>query len=226
MTSAASGSPDVTKKAKLEGYFGASGTGKSTSIKRRLQAIGAGRSTPLVVFDPKHEYPTGEGNGSEPEFLSTVNRMNDKHAPTRWAVLRPPFDPKARERQFDRFCRVALAIAQAKGGCVIVVDEAHLVTDSSGPPPGWMELVNTGRAWGVHIIAASIRPQGVDMEFRSNLTYIRAGRLGEKADCERIAAKLGGSVAWEEIAALPNLDYFERDLATGTPAERGTIEFE
>jgi hypothetical protein len=214
--------PDVTQQAKLEGYFGASGTGKSTSIKRRL--IELGTKLPIVIFDPKHEYPAGEG-ASEKHFLENVDRMADRHAPVKWAVLQPPFDPELRVRIFNRFCRVALAIAQHAGGCVIVVDELHLVTDSSRGriPAGWMELVNTGRAWGVHIIAASIRPQAIDMEFRSNLSYIRSGRLGEQADCQRIASKM--MIDWEEIAGMPNLDYFERDMLNGGPAVRGRISF-
>jgi hypothetical protein len=178
------------------------------------------------VFDPKHEYAAGiVGDFSEHAFLICVDRMADGHVPVKWAVLRPTFDHELRIRQFDRFCKVGLSIARHKGGCIIVVDELHTVTDSARGrvPAGWLELVNTGRAWGVHILAASIRPQSIDMDFRSNLTYIRAGRLGERADCERVASKM--MIDWEELAQLPNLEYYERDMLNGTPAKKGRLTF-
>lgn len=215
--------PDVTRLAKLEGFFGGTGTGKSTSVKQRLLQLD--RRVPIVIFDPKHEYPANAAGASEQHFFAAVNGMANKHAPVRWAVLQPPFDHERRGRMFNRFCRIALAIAQQCGGVIVVVDELHLVTGSTPgtAPAGWNELVNTGRAWGVHILAASIRPQSIDMEFRSNLTYIRSGRLGERADCERVASKL--MVPWEDIAALPNLEFFERDMIDGTPARKGRITF-
>lgn len=184
---------------------------------------------PIVIFDPKHEYGPLDAIANEHNFLACVDRMNDHHAPTRFALLRPDFQGAAvierRIRSFDRFCRVALAIARHKGGCVVVVDELHLVTDSAhgGAPAGWLELVNVGRSFGVHVIAASIRPQSIDMDFRTSLTYIRAGRLGEEADCKKIASKL--MIDWRELASLPNLDYWERDMLNGTPATRGRLTF-
>jgi hypothetical protein len=191
-------------------------------MKRRLATMRS--SAPVIVFDPKHEYPA-PGATDEQSFVANVNRMADHHAPVKWAILRPTFEQEKRVRQFDRFCKIALAIARTKGECIVVVDELHLVTDSSRGkvPDGWLELVNTGRAYGVHILAASIRPQSIDMDFRSNLTSIRAGRLGERADCERVASKL--MIDWREIASLPNLDYIERDLRLGSPAQRGRITF-
>jgi hypothetical protein len=215
--------PDVTRVAQLEGYFGATGTGKSTSVKRRLAQLGA--RVPLIVFDPKHEYGASTDRFDERTFLECVNGMADAHSPVRWAVLRPPFDDAVRLRMFDRFCKVGLAIARAKGGCIIVVDELHLVTDSARGrvPAGWLELVNTGRAYGAHVIAATIRPQSIDMDFRSNLTFIRSGRLGEKADCERVASKL--MLDWRQLAQLPNLEYYERDMLAGSAAVHGRITF-
>lgn len=182
-------------------------------------------AVPVIVFDPKHEYVGDAIAADERAFLANVDRMADHHAPVKWAVLQPTFHPETRVRQFDRFCTVALAIARAKGGCVVVVDELHLVTDSSkgGAPAGWLELVQTGRAYGVHILAASIRPQSIDMDFRSNLTYIRSGRLGERADCERVASKM--MIDWRELAELPNLEYYERNMLEGTPAIRGRLTF-
>lgn len=140
-----------------------------------------------------------------------------------WATLRPVRHVEQRREQFDRFCAVALAVAQWKGQCTVVTDELHLVTDAGDAPPHWLELVQTGRGFGVHLLAGSIRPQSIDMDFRTNMTYLRAGRLNEEADCRRVATAL--MIDWREIAQLPQLEYFERDLLAGTPAQRGKIEF-
>lgn len=213
---------DVSRVAKLEGYFGATGTGKSTSVKRRIAQLEPGA---MIIFDPKREYGAAGKAYSERDFFVLVDQMGDKHAPVKWAVLQPETNDGMRRRQFDRFCRVGLAIARAKGECVVVVDELHLVTDSAkgSQPDAWLELVNTGRALGVHVIAASIRPQSIDMDFRTNLTYCRSGRLNEEADCRRVASKL--MIDWRELAELPSLDYYERDLLAGTPATRGRLTF-
>jgi hypothetical protein len=212
--------PDVTRSPHIEAYFGATGTGKSTSIKRRVPQLGV----PVVIFDPKHEYGGDRiGPADERAFLANVNGMAPGHAPNVFAVLRPSTDLEACRRQFDRFCTVALQVGRALGRCVAVVDELHLVTDAGRAPASWLALVRVGRSFGVHILAGSIRPQSIDMDFRTNLTYIRAGRLGERADCERVASML--MVDWREVAALENLAYFERDLRAGTPARRGRLAF-
>jgi hypothetical protein len=214
--------PDNTRNAQLECYFGASGTGKSTSIKRRLTQLSP--TVPVVFFDPKHEYLRGaidEATTSEAGFLDRCDAMTNGGAKV--GVLRPPFNSELRIRQFDRFCSVALALARHFGGCVIVADELHTVTGPQSAPAGWEELVMVGRGWGAHILAASQRPQSIDMGLRTNLTFVRSGRLGEKPDCERVAAKL--MVPWEEIAALPNLHYIERDMTTHAAAVRGVITF-
>jgi hypothetical protein len=221
--SQSSRAPDTRRAPAIEAYFGATGTGKSTSIKRRVPELGV----PVLIFDPKHEYLRDRaGDCSERAFIAACNAMAPgAHAPAHWAILRPSFAPELLARQFSRFCVVALAVARARGRCVVVVDELHLLTDASGggAPSSWLELVRIGRAFGVHILAGSIRPQSIDMDVRTNLTYVRSGRLGEESDCRRVASKL--MIDWRELAALPNLEFFERDLLAGTPARRGRLTF-
>lgn len=213
--------PDTSRAAAIEGYFGATGTGKSTSIKARVPALGA----PCVIFDPKHEYlPALNPPATEAAFLENVNGMAPGHAPVKWALLRPSFDAAIRARQFGRFCAVALAIARRLGRCVIVIDELHLVTDAGRAPASWLELVQTGRAFGCHILAASIRPASIDKDFWTNVTRVRSGRLNFERDCKTVADCLG--VDWRELGRLGNLEYFERDLLAGAPAARGVLSID
>lgn len=193
-------------------------------MKRRIVHLWKSKPRALI-FDPKHEYmPQFTGATDELAFLDTVEKMADDHAPAHWALLRPTLDDAdMRTAQFERFCTVAGQVARELGGCLIIVDELHLVTESGRASAAWGALTLMGRSWGCHILAASIRPATIDKDFWDNLTYINVGRLGNESDVRRCADRLGVDRA--ELAALPNLHYFERDLATGAAAVRGETTF-
>jgi len=207
---------DVTRQARIVGAFGATGSGKSTFIKRLLPARPQG--VPLMAFDPKREYAyVCKAYTDEPAFYAALN--DGATACALWPVLG---DPELRVRQFNRFCMAALSVARAKGGVCIVADELHLVTEPGNAPRGWRELIETGRALGVSIMAASIRPAAIDKSFWTNCTYVRACRLNYGADQKTLADCLNVPAA--DIAALSGLQYIERDLLTGE-TNRGELKF-
>lgn len=196
--------PNVRNRARVEGRFGATGTGKSHDIKR---ALAVERSAYVIVFDPGHEYDQGAIYEDELAFLRDAGR----YAGVR--ILRPSFDADIRTRQFDRFCRAGLAVARARRQCLCVIDELHLVTEAGRSPPGWRELIETGRKFGISVIAASIRPAAIDKSFWTNCTAVRTGRLNYADDQKTLANCLG--VRPEEIAALAGHQFIARDLLTG-----------
>ena len=159
-----------------------------------------------IVFDPGHEYGKSAFT-CETDFLSAVN------AGAGLLVLRPPFDPDVRARMFARFCAVGLAIARARGRCLVVIDELHLVTESGRAPGSWRELIETGRKFGVSIIASSIRPAAIDKSFWTNCTHVRSGRLNFGDDQKTLSNCLGVDQA--DIARLTGYEFIARNLLTG-----------
>lgn len=210
---AASPKLNIARQASIVAVFGATGTGKSTFIKAEL----AGLPRPVLIFDPKHEYP--DQAPSELVFLQRAGQF-----PV--LTLRPSFNAELRERQFDRFCAAALCVARAMGRVSVVVDELHLVTAPGRAPRYWRELIETGRSLGVSIICASIRPAAVDKSLWTNLSKLRAGRLNFEDDCKVVANSLG--VPWRDVMALKSADgrieWIERDLLSGS-TRRGNLTF-
>ena len=212
----------MTLPASIVGIFGASGSGKSAYVKQQLSPAVWPRSASVLVFDPGREYHNAIIFDEESKLYGALN------SGVLSAVFRPSMDAATRARQFSRFCSAGLAVAQARGRCLVVVDELHLMTDSGNAPAGWQELVMTGRKFGVSIIAASIRPAAIDKAFWTNCTLVRCGRLLFADDQKTVGRALG--VNADELAALksppgaPGCDFIERDMLTGE-TRRGRLTF-
>jgi hypothetical protein len=206
---------DTSRRAAIRGYFGASGTGKSTAAKAWLRQRAPDR---LLIFDPEGEYdrwgilcPTGA------ELLRRLKAgMAGEGFRLRYA---PPI--AGRPAAFNVFCRIALAVAERCGGCVVVVDELAEVTTPGKAVAGWGGLVRTGRKRGVELVACSIRPAEIDKTFWSQCTYVRSGRLSFGPDLARMAGMLDCTP--DQIAGLRDLEYIERDIQGQTPADSGII---
>lgn len=172
----------------------------------------------MIIFDAGHEYDIAGAvvMGIESEFLRVCGRQAV-------LVFRPAFDAEMRIRQFNRFCAAGLAIARARGECLIVAEELHRVTSAGAAPQYWRELIETGRKFGASVVATAQRPAQIDKGFWSNCTLVRTGRLNYVDDQRTLAACLGVDPA--AIAALAGLEYLERDMLAGTPARAGAISF-
>lgn len=196
---------DLTRQACIIAAFGATGTGKSTFLKNALIRA----SAPVLIFDPKHEYDGGV-EASELQFLAAAGARPR-------SILRPSFDADLRIRQFDRFCAAALAVARARGRVTVLADELHLVSLPGRAPRYWRELIETGRAIGVTVLCASIRPASIDKSLWVNATHIRCGRMNNEDDCKTVANSLG--VPWRDLVELKSgagiVEFIERDLQTG-----------
>lgn len=201
-------------KAQILAFIGASGSGKSQSIK---QAIRKARPRRLLVWDRMREY---EGHGEAFTRLSELHDavMTEPNKPraTFKARFLPAGDRELVTRAFNGFCWLGYAI----GNCALVVEELALVTTASYAPHWWREATLTGRHQGLTIMASSQRPASVDKDFFSNATLIRCGRLNYENDIRTMSNVL--HVDRKEISNLPELHYIERDMRTGE-TRRGVV---
>ncbi len=197
----------VANKASIVAVLGASGSGKSTYVKR---AIARGHPR-LLIWDPLSEYQ-GE----------TVERISDALAALRLpkfrAVFRPSHDPAVRAQQFDLLCRAALAA----GRLTLVIEELRFVTTPSRAPLGWAQVCLTGRHKGLKVFGLSQRPASIDKDFLGNCTAIRTGRLAYPEDVKAVSKAMGGHAA--EIQSLKPLEWLEKDMTTGKTS-RGVLVF-
>lgn len=197
--------PGVANRANILGYIGASGSGKSASLKAALRTAGHVRT---LIWDPQDEYSmlAAHATSTMAELLRLVTSAGRGPVSVRFL---PSADLKVAAKQFDAFCR----IAYAAGHCAIVAEELAFVTTASHAPPGWSQLNLKGRHRGVTIYGTTQRPAKVDKDFFGNCTRIRCGRLNFANDQKVMADVLGVPIA--AIGTLKPLEYFEKDMATG-----------
>lgn len=194
-------------RACIVAVLGASGSGKSTFVKR---AIVKGHPR-LLIWDPMGEYV-----GTVCDSTSGVVAM--LRLPKFRAVFRPSPDAAIRAQQFDLICRAALAA----GRMTLVVEELRFVTTPSRAPMGWAQVCLTGRHKGLKVYGLSQRPASIDKDFLGNCTAIRTGRLAYPEDVRAVSKAMGGHAA--EIQALKPLEWLEKDMTTGK-ISRGKLEF-
>ncbi len=197
-------------QANITAVLGSSGSGKSTFIKRALARPKPGR---LLIWDPMREYGA---------FGETVATLGDLVAAMKRAKFRlvftPSADPKLMGRQFDLFCRAALAA----GNLTLVVEELRFVTTPSRAPLGWAQVTLTGRHAGLTVYGASQRPASIDKDFLGNATMVHCGCLTYDEDFAAVAKVMRLPKA--DLAALKPLEWVEFDQKTRLH-RRGTLKF-
>lgn len=183
----------------IEAYIGASGSGKSTAIKRRLMKAKPKR---LIIVDPMGEY----GKYAPP--VSTIKELLAKANQKTFAVSfkTSKLNPKD---QFETICDIAYSI----GGLWLVVEELSLYTSAQSAPPSWSDCTMRGRHMGMTVIGASQRPSRIDKDFFGNCSMIHTGRLNFANDAKTMADAL--NVPKIQITELLPFHYIEKDMASG-----------
>jgi hypothetical protein len=182
------------KRADIRAFVGATGSGKGVGIR---QALGEGKPSRLIVFDPMHEYndlPRAVVVKSVAQVLAAMKK------PTFCVVWQPDDDTdyagKAFKAQFSLFCKGAFQV----GGLWMLVEELELVTSPSSSPAAWRMCTKRGRHQGLVILAATQRPADADKAFWSSCTFIRVHALRETGDRDRMAKVL--DVSYDDVARL------------------------
>ncbi len=201
-------------KARIIACMGASGSGKSCTVKGLLETSQPGR---LLVWDPMDEYgPYCTSRVPNMRALVALVRDASKNGVGFRARYVPDGDSRANAEKFSVFC----AVAFAAGNCTLVVEELQSVTSPSWAPAEWSNCTLRGRHRGLEVIGVSQRPAGVDKNFFGNATGVQTGRLNYAEDVRCMANVL--AVRPEEIQSLKPLEFIARDMGTGE-ISRGTV---
>ncbi len=181
--------------------IGATGSGKGVYIKNYALTKAEKR---LMIWDYMQEYgPLVDlSTGSLGAVVQGI-------AADRFRIaFKPSYDDKARAKQFDVFCKAAVAA----GSLRMVVEELAFVTSPAHAPAGWKAATSIGRHKGLRLIGASQRPAQVDKAFWSNCTEIHCGFLNYEDDQKVMARALG--VALSDIQGLKPLEYIHKNVRT------------
>lgn len=190
------------------GVWGASGSGKSSYVKKIIK--GQGR---LVVFDPLDEYA---GRGGLCNVKATT--LEDVRAAMRqnWRGFRIAYVPPAGKepRALSALCKLLMAAQQpfkagdSKAGVTLVVEEMNLsfpVAGGAEKAPGFAEVCSRGRHYGITVYGLSQRIAEVSTRFRGNCTETVVLRQQGPRDVAAAADAIGTGKA--PVQALVNLQY-------------------
>lgn len=195
---------NVKNNASILAVMGAPGSGKSSWIKQQLKKSKPPR---LMIWDTMQEYSEfGQITGKPTELTQIVSAAGKKG---RFAVVfHPSMDSKIRARQFDIFCKLALAA----GNLTMLNEELKFVTKPGWAPLAWSQVNLTGRHKGLKIIGTSQRPASIDKDFLFNATFIHTGRLLSD-DITSVAKAM--QIPESELEGLQPLQYVEKNMQTG-----------
>ena len=187
--------------AEVIAVIGATGSGKGVFIKNYALKKSDRR---LLIWDYMREY--GQFTDLQTDSLGAAIRAMNQ-AQFRIA-FQPSFDDSLRARQFDAFCKAAVAV----GNLRLVIEELAFVTKASHAPAGWKMATSIGRHKKLRIIGASQRPAQVDKAFWSNCTEIHCGFLNYDDDQKTMSKALGVTIG--DVMSLEPLEYIHKNVRT------------
>lgn len=179
----------ANSKAGRVGVWGASGSGKSSYVKRHIE-----RARRVVVFDPLEEYPG----------LKRVRTVDEVRVAMRddWNGFRVGFVPKSGQeaRALSSLSRLLIRAQEpfkagrSKKTITLVVEEMNTcfpVHGGAAKAPGFAEICSRGRHFGLNVIGVAQRIAEVDTRFRGNCTETVVFRQKGPRDMQAAAAELG-----------------------------------
>lgn len=199
-----------TNAAKVTAIMGATGCGKTTTLRALLAKPKRKRT---IVWSPKEPidnyaalYAGSVVVNSAAEVLRLVKAAGKGEF---HLVFRPRLNREVDQAQFGAVCKIAMAARNV----TMVVDELHTVTRPSWAPDGWSELIMMGRGYGCEVFGLSQRPASVDKDFLSNASMVQTGRLAFADDAKAVAKSL--TVPWSDVMTLSGYQWIRRDILTG-----------
>lgn len=202
----------VLNKPRIEGYIGASGSGKGVSITRRLAELKPQR---LLIWDPRDEYGKhAKAHHTLPSLVAAFKRAGAA------GPVRARYVAGGAMKMADAFGLVC-SLAFEAGDLVLLAEELSDITTASHAPPAWRRCITQGRHRKLHVLGAAQRPALIDKTFLGNCTYVRCFTLRYADDRRAMAKAL--DVPEASVTALQTTErpggveirYLERDFRTG-----------
>ncbi len=187
---------DTTLKAAIQVVCGSSGSGKSVTIKKRLQ-----KEKRLIIWDIDDEY-TGEMGIPGCQRITSMAELAAKVSKAKagkFAYVGP-------KSNFEQWCRVVFAW----GYCAAVAEETAGVTSAAKAPDAWHTLISRGRKRGIKpLVGVTQRPSESDKTIMGNCSSIQCGMLTRAMDRKYMAQELDLPV--EHISRLGEEEYIRLD---------------
>lgn len=200
--------------AKVVGIFGATGCGKSHTLRQFLKRSTIAKKRTLF-WSPKEKidryqdlYPGSIVCTTASAVLQALKRAGKTGAVH--LVFIPTLNKKKDKALFGVVCK----IVKSAGNMALIAEEIGTVVEPNGGADGWYELVTMGRAYGVEMYGLSQRPASIDKDFFSNMSLLHVGRMNYDNDAIACAKALRVPVA--EVQNLTGFAWIERDILTGT----------
>lgn len=200
------------RAARIEGVFGASGSGKTTYVRNCIEKEKPRR---ILVWDRMGEF-------SRRGIVRPVYKLGDLIRACSGPAFAVGFIPpeEASEARLKKDFSVFCSIAMALGECWVIAEELTDVTTASHASQGWRRVCVQGRHKGLTVFGLSQSPAWVDKKFFGNCTRIQTGRLVEVNHAKAMSNTLG--VPWQQIKGLPDFAYIAISMKTGQMTE-GTV---
>lgn len=187
------------------GVWGASGTGKSTYVKKALK----GRKR-LIVFDPMDEY------GKLAKTKATTLEQVRQAMRANWSgfTIRYVAPAGTEPRTLSALCKLIMAAQMpykqtGRGSNItLVVEEMNLsfpVAGGAQKCQGFAEVCSRGRHFGISVFGLSQRIAEVSTRFRGNCDETIVLRQKGPIDNKAAANELGCAVS--VVERLKNLEY-------------------
>lgn len=198
-----------TNAANIVAIMGASGSGKTSELRRRL---GKRKRTRTVIWSPKEaidNYAGLYGGTVVTTAGEALALLKEAGKGPVHIVFKSRLNRAVDEKQFGALCQMAMLARNV----TFIVDELHTVTKPSWAPDGWSQLVMMGRGYGAEVFGLSQRPASMDKDFLGNASAVHVRRLSYEADAKACAAAL--RVPPREVLDLAGYQWLERDNNTG-----------
>lgn len=159
----------------IKAYFGSSGSGKTFNIKNDIK-----NESRVLCFDPEGSFTAADG------FKVVTDRALFLELARKSGPVKLCFAAGGKPN-FDFFCDVVWALADARRPCCVVVDELGGVTSAGKASGAWYDMLSRGRKYGLKIRAGAQRPSEIDKTLMGNHNGIFIGYIARRGDADYLA---------------------------------------
>jgi hypothetical protein len=182
----------------IRAYFGSSGSGKTHNIKKDVAGYGR-----VLAFDPEGAFNESEG------FKCTTDRKEFYKLARESGNIKLTYQGNG-AADFDWWCRLVFALADARRPVALIVDELAGVTTVSKAPPGWHQILTRIRKYEGRVFAGAQSPTEIDKTLMRQKNRMFIGYLERPADHDYMSKETGIDVRTiEGLRANPHFDHIK-----------------